>query len=37
MTMEDYMTMYPNEAPNFIKNPTFWPHTIEEQDKPMKQ
>lgn len=37
MTMEDYMTMYPTEAPNFIKNPTFWPHTKEEQDKPMKQ
>ncbi|XP_055837210.1 ATP synthase subunit d, mitochondrial-like [Episyrphus balteatus] len=31
MTWEDYCDMYPEEAPDFINRPTFWPHNPEEQ------
>lgn len=31
MTMEEFCFSHPNEAPDFINKPTFWPHTPEEQ------
>lgn len=31
MTMEDYRDAYPDLALDPINNPTFWPHTEEEQ------
>ena len=31
MTMDDFIDLYPDIAPNFITKPTFWPHTPEEQ------
>ncbi|KAH8299617.1 hypothetical protein KR044_003527 [Drosophila immigrans] len=30
MTMEEFCFAHPNEAPDFINKPTFWPHTVEE-------
>lgn len=35
MTMDDFVDAFPDEAPDFIKRPTFWPHTPDEQIKPM--
>ncbi|KAG6449973.1 hypothetical protein O3G_MSEX006332 [Manduca sexta] len=32
MTMETYYDMYPEYALDFVKKPTFWPHTPEEQE-----
>lgn len=34
MTMEDFADAFPDFAPDFIKKPTFWPHTPEEQISP---
>ncbi|KAH8413656.1 hypothetical protein KR222_002798, partial [Zaprionus bogoriensis] len=31
MTMEEFCLAHPEEAPDFINKPTFWPHTPEEQ------
>lgn len=31
MTMEEFCCAHPDEAPDFINKPTFWPHTEEEQ------
>ncbi|EDW62043.2 eukaryotic translation initiation factor 5B [Drosophila virilis] len=31
MTMEEFCLAHPQEAPDFINRPTFWPHTPEEQ------
>ncbi|XP_072929498.1 ATP synthase subunit d, mitochondrial-like [Epargyreus clarus] len=31
MTMEMFAELYPNEALDFTKKPSFWPHNIEEQ------
>ena len=31
MTWEEFIELYPDRSPNFLKNPTFWPHTPEEQ------
>ncbi|EDW01090.1 GH20643 [Drosophila grimshawi] len=31
MTMEEFCLAHPDEAPDFINKPTFWPHTPEEQ------
>lgn len=31
MTMEEFCLAHPNEAPDFINKPTFWPHIPEEQ------
>lgn len=38
MTMEDYRDSFPEEALDPINNPTFWPHTAEEQgeNKPVE-
>ncbi|KAH8371736.1 hypothetical protein KR093_008737, partial [Drosophila rubida] len=30
MTMEEFCFAHPDEAPDFINRPTFWPHTVEE-------
>lgn len=31
MTWEEFMISFPKISPNFLENPTFWPHTPEEQ------
>ncbi|XP_055920024.1 ATP synthase subunit d, mitochondrial-like [Eupeodes corollae] len=31
MTWEDYCNLCPEEAPDFLNKPTFWPHNKEEQ------
>lgn len=32
MTMEMYYDMYPKDALDPVKRPTFWPHTADEQE-----
>lgn len=31
MTMEEFMISFPKHSPNFVEQPSFWPHTPEEQ------
>lgn len=31
MNLEEFADCFPDEAPNFIERPTFWPHTKDEQ------
>lgn len=34
MSLEEFADCFPDDAPNFIERPTFWPHTKEEQLTP---
>lgn len=31
MTLEEFADFFPENAINFVEDPTFWPHTPEEQ------
>lgn len=31
MTIEEYCLLFPDDCPNYIERPTFWPHEPEDQ------